>query len=104
MKFLNKISLSLCIAVCSCPAVFAQHRPATSSSAQSKPSQSLGGPITPSQPNFFFNSEQPSVLRLPDEQLQANPAGLRTQPERQPAPIADDPLHPSGGFLKFDLK
>jgi hypothetical protein len=63
------------------------------------PTSSLGGPITPTQPDFFAGE---SVAPLPSATLEVTSAKtLGLQPVRRSsrpaAPFVDDPPRPSGG-------
>jgi hypothetical protein len=83
----------------------AQARPNPSVSQPSKPitklSSSLGGPITPTQPDFFAGSN-PSVP--PASMNQTLDSGFKDQPvqarsDRPAAPMVDDPPRPTKGGI-----
>jgi hypothetical protein len=66
-----------------------------------KPSLSLGGPITPSQPNFFANSNGPV---LPASVNSSLGSGFASQPipsaaEKSPIPLVGDPPRPTRGGI-----
>jgi hypothetical protein len=69
-------------------------------------SASLGGPITPTQPDFFANSTSLSIFNSEtDGQPKTITAGPLVRPvERKPAPMVDDPPRPAGGFFKVDTE
>jgi hypothetical protein len=69
--------------------------------AMAKPSLSLGGPITPSQPNFFGNSNGPV---LPASVNSSLGSGFASQPipsaaEKSPIPLVGDPPRPTRGGI-----
>jgi hypothetical protein len=109
MTFLKSLLPSVgIISILMCLPTAAQARPRTAPSEPPKlmsPSSSLGGPITPTQPDFF--STQSNSLQLNTEGNNSQPiisAGSLVKPvERKPAPLVDDPPRPAGGFLKIDL-
>jgi hypothetical protein len=83
----------------------AAHRTTVSRSA------SLGGPVTPSQPNFFSKIQDSSVSKISEQPIKTinsgnsgNSGPLTLPAKRDPAPLVDDLHQSAGGFLKFDLK
>ena len=89
------------IAMLVCLPASAERKFSPSSAPLTVKSSSLGGPITPTQPNFFANSDSLSVFNSEnDGQLKTISAGPLVQPiDRKPAPMVDDPPHPAGGFF-----
>jgi hypothetical protein len=84
-----------------CLPASAQHKSSPSSAQLTGKSSSLGGPITPTQPDFFANSDSLSVFNSEnDGQPKTISAGPLVQPvDRKPAPMVDDPPRPAGGFF-----
>jgi hypothetical protein len=109
MKVLKPLLPSLgIVAMLLCLPAFAQHK-SQAPSAQMGKSSSLGGPITPTQPNFFANSASLSVFNSEgDGQSKTTKtisAGPLVRPvDREPAPMVDDPPRPAGGFFTFETK
>ncbi len=84
------------------PSVQAQARlivPKPPSSSTSRVSSSLGGPITPSQPNFFENVSTP--LTPPPLSLENDNANqiLRTTSDAPVVPMVGDPPRTSRGGI-----
>ncbi len=69
-------------------------------------SSRLGGPITPTQPDFFADSASLAVFNAEsDGQPRTISAGPFVSPvDREPAPMVDDPPRPAGGFFKVDTE
>jgi hypothetical protein len=67
----------------------------------------LGGPVTPSDPNLFLGANSSLLQPIPLENATAGNGSLLKAPPLQfgpPEPIAplvDDPPRPSGGFLNI---
>lgn len=102
MKFLQILLPSLGIAtVLLCLPTSAQNKSSLPSAQLMGKSSSLGGPITPTQPDFFANPENLSIFdSASDSSLKTISAGPLTRPvDREPAPMVDDPPRPAGGFL-----
>lgn len=92
-----------------CLPASAQHKHNKSSVPSAKvtgQSSSLGGPITPTQPDFFANSASLSIFNSEtDGQPKTISAGPLVRPvDREPAPMVDDPPRPAGGFFKVDTE
>jgi hypothetical protein len=107
MKVLKTLLPGLSIAaLLLCLPASAQQKSRIPSAQPMEKSSSLGGPITPTQPNFFANSASLSVFNSEsDGQPKTISAGPLVRPiDREPAPMVDDPPRPAGGFLTFETE
>jgi hypothetical protein len=107
MKVLKALLPSVGIAaLLLCLPASAQHKSSIPSASLTGQSSSLGGPITPTQPDFFANSASLSIFNSEtDGQPKTISAGPLVRPvDREPAPMVDDPPRPAGGFFKIDTE
>jgi hypothetical protein len=107
MKVLETLLPGLGIAVMLiCLPAAAQHKSRIPSARLIGKSSSLGGPITPTQPNFFSKPASVSVFNSESEgQTKTISAGPLVRPvDREPAPMVDDPPRPAGGFITFETE
>jgi hypothetical protein len=107
MKVLKPLLSGLGIVVMLlCLPASAQHKSKVPSAQSMDKSSRLGGPITPTQPDFFANPASLSVFNADsDGQSKTINAGPLVRPiDREPAPMVDDPPRPAGGFFKVDTE
>jgi hypothetical protein len=105
MKLRNAVFSGIGLSMVLVCAASAQSRPSKavphSSQAMTKSSSSLGGPITPTQPDFFTIVNAPV---LPESLNQSLDAGFANQPipsaeEKTVVPLVGDPPRQSRGGL-----
>jgi hypothetical protein len=103
-SLLSGLLPGLGIATMLCLPANAQSKSSVPSPQSMGKSSSLGGPITPTQPDFFSNPASLSIFSTEsDSSLRTISAGPLTRPvDREPAPMVDDPPRPAGGFLTFE--
>jgi hypothetical protein len=111
MKFLKILLPSVGIAgvgivtMLLCLPASAQGKSSLPSTPSMGTTSALGGPITPTQPDFFADTANLSISAASDK-----PGGtislepLTRSADRRPAPMVGDPPRPVGGFLKVDLE
>jgi hypothetical protein len=107
MKVLETLLPGLGIAaLLLCLPASAQHKARIPSAQLMGKSSSLGGPITPTQPDFFYSPASLSIFNSEsDGQPKTISAGPLVRPvDREPAPMVDDPPRPAGGFIKVETK
>ncbi len=101
MNALKSLLTSFSVAVTLiCPIAEAQQ---VHTASRTEQSEALGGPVTPTQPNFFSADQSSSTLDLAVKQEAISAQTLVLPIKGEPAPLVDDRPRQQEGFLKFKL-